>query len=75
MREPPTCDEGRAVAADAPLADRLTEALECLQQVSGMELRLDEPMAPHTSLGVGGVVAVFAIPHTVDAVCAAMRAA
>ena len=75
MREPSTCDEGRAVAADAPLADRLTEALECLQQASGMELRLDEPMAPHTSLGVGGVAAVFAIPHTVDAVCTAMRAA
>jgi len=37
-------------------------------------LRLDEPMAPHTSLGVGGAAAVFAVPHTVEAVCAALEA-
>jgi UDP-N-acetylmuramate dehydrogenase len=75
MRESCLCDEGRVAAADAPLADRLTEAIQCLQQASGLELRLDEPMAPHTSLGVGGATAVFAVPHTIEAVCAAMGAA
>jgi UDP-N-acetylmuramate dehydrogenase len=67
--------EGRAAVADRALADRLALAVDELQKAGGIELRLNELMAPHTSLGVGGSVAVFVVAHTPEAVCAAMGAA
>jgi UDP-N-acetylmuramate dehydrogenase len=67
-------DTGRADAQLSPRG-RLARAVEDLRQAGGLELRLNEPMAPHTSLGVGGAAAIFVIPHTVPAAQAAMQAA
>ncbi len=35
--------------------------------VDGVELRFNEPLSAHTSLGVGGPADIFAVPHSVDA--------
>jgi UDP-N-acetylmuramate dehydrogenase len=72
MGQPATGGDGRTAAAERALADRLAGAVEELQKAGGIELRLNEPMAPHTSLGVGGPVAVFVTVHTPEAVRAAM---
>jgi len=68
-------DRGQAAAADSALAGRLAHAIEALRRSEGLELRLDEPMALHTSLGVGGPAAVFAIADRTAGIQAAMAAA
>lgn len=39
----------------------------------GVELRFNEPLSAHTSLGVGGPADIFAIPHSVDALARIIR--
>ena len=41
--------------------------------VDGVELRFNEPLSAHTSLGVGGPADIFAIPHSVDALARTIR--
>ncbi|MBM3499551.1 MAG: UDP-N-acetylmuramate dehydrogenase, partial [Armatimonadetes bacterium] len=68
-------DQRGRTAAEPTLAARLARAIEALRQDDALELRLDEPMAPHTSLGVGGAAAVYAVARRVGGVQAAMAAA
>jgi len=75
MPEPATGDRGPVALAQEARADRLIGAIRCLQQASGTELRLNEPMARHTSLEVGGPAAIYVVPQTVGAVCVALRVA
>lgn len=53
----------------------MARAVHCLQRTEGLEVRLNELMACHTSLGVGGPAAVFVIPDRLEAVSSAVRAA
>jgi UDP-N-acetylmuramate dehydrogenase len=41
--------------------------LECLEQITGLDVRTDVPMSEHTSFGIGGPADILAIPHTVGA--------
>ncbi len=41
--------------------------------VDGVELRFNEPLSAHTSLGVGGPADIFAVPHSVDALARTIR--
>jgi len=75
MHEPAIGARGPVTAGDATVTDRLARAVEELRQVDRLELRLDEPMAPHTSLGVGGPAAVFAVAASIEAARATMEAA
>lgn len=67
------CGPGRE--ALGAYAERLPAAVEYLKRAAGLELRLNEPMSRHTSLGVGGPADICAIVRSVEGVCAAMKAA
>lgn len=39
------------------------------KELADVDVYVNEPMAKHTSLGVGGPADLFAVPHTLDALC------
>lgn len=39
----------------------------------GLELRFNEPLSAHTSLGVGGPADIFAVPHSIEALAWTIR--
>jgi UDP-N-acetylmuramate dehydrogenase len=62
-------------ASDGPYAERLAAAREQLGRIAGLEVLVNEPMDRHTSLGVGGPIDLYVIPHTVDEVRRALAVA
>ncbi len=56
-------------------AERLAAAQEQLSRSDGLEVRVNEPMDRHTSLGVGGSVDLYVIPHAVSEVRHALSVA
>ncbi len=51
------------------------ELAERLARISGIEIRRDEPLARHTSFGVGGPAEILAIPSTLEALSEIVRVA
>ena len=75
MPEPDSSPHGPAGEALGSYAERLAAAIERLEREEGLEVRLDEPMRCHTSLGVGGPADICAVVHSVEGVCAALKTA
>jgi len=50
-----------------------TEFVGALESIKHLEVRLNEPLCRHTSLGVGGPADVFVLPGSLDALCAVIE--
>jgi UDP-N-acetylmuramate dehydrogenase len=75
MADTDRAPHGAGSEALGAYAERLAAAVDDLRAAEGLEVRVDEPMRQHTSLGVGGPADICAIVCSVEGVCAAMSAA
>ncbi|MGQ9732960.1 MAG: UDP-N-acetylmuramate dehydrogenase [Candidatus Zipacnadales bacterium] len=75
MQNSPPTIPNLPLSTPRPTPRRLAEAAQRLAHITGLEVRLNEPMSVHTSLGVGGPAAIYALVHAVEAVCATTRLA
>ncbi|HJN16452.1 MAG TPA: UDP-N-acetylmuramate dehydrogenase [Armatimonadota bacterium] len=75
MSQGPTTTEGIDGPPRGDHQQRIAVAVERLQRESGLDIRLNEPMVEHTSLGVGGPAEVFADVLSVDGVVSAVDVA
>ncbi len=75
MAETDRAPNGAGSEALGAYAERLSAAIKELKRAEGLEIRLNEPMSQHTSLGIGGPADICAIVRSVEGVCAAMNAA
>ncbi len=69
------CASSSEAAASGSYAERLASSVALLRETDDLELRVDEPMDRHTSLGVGGPADLYAIPRNVTGICRALQAA
>jgi UDP-N-acetylmuramate dehydrogenase len=75
MQKQDPSPSGAGAVATPSHTERVSAVARVLASVPDLEVRRDERMDRHTSLGVGGPADLYVIPSTVPAICAVLSAA